>query len=206
MAQVIIGDDRMFNAAVFGQPDWRAQEFLAEQYSNLSHRLTQTGQQFMAMARQTYDTMNNSQAMRIMRAAGRKINSLWEQDDIRRLTTIGELQHAQPVMQRWIMAEPEIRSLYQQQRLDGYSDTYIDMHPGAIGEDHYDYRRVMNGMIVDNKADDGWSATTYIEELAEEQELTLEEQVEIIDTWHLAKRMIREGREDPTSKFNSDLG
>lgn len=205
MANVIIGDDRMFSAAAFGQQDWRAQEFLSQQYENISGQLTSAGQQFFAAAQNIYEQLSGSQAMRMARAAGRKVRSLWNSDEIQKILDIAAMQHAPPVMQRWIMAEPTTRKLYHEQRLDGYQGTYIDTNPGDIGEDHYDYRRVMNGIVVEDE-DGAAYATTYYDDLLEEIELTIEEQTDIIQTWDAVKAAIRKGSEDPTSRWAADLG
>ena len=113
-------------------------------------------------------------------------------------------------MQRWIMANPDVRKLYHEQRIDGYSDTYEDIHENSIGESHYDYRRVMNGIVVDNddeEADYGWSSVTYFEDLAEEdRELRIDEQYDILSSWHYLQRYLAVGKEDPTSLFNGDIG
>ena len=205
MANVIFGDDRVFSAAAYGVQDWRAQEFLAQQYEGLSSQLTAAGQAFFAGAKNIFEELSGSQAMRLARAAGRKVRSLWNSDEIQRLLDIGAMQHAPLTMQRWIMAEPTVRKLYQQQRCDGYGETYRDMHPGDIGEDHYDYRRVMNGLVVEDEQGN-LTATTYFDELLDEPELTIEEQIEIIDTWDALKAFLRKGEEDPTSKWAADLG
>ena len=52
------------------------------------------------------------------------------------------------------MAQPDIRSLYHKGHCDGYSDTYVDMEPGLVGEQHYDYRRVMDGVVEETET--GW--------------------------------------------------
>ena len=62
----------------------------------------------------------------------------------------------------------------------------------------------MNGLEVDT--DEGWTATTYYDELIDEDvELSLEEQVDIQMTWSEIQNLVRRKKEDPTSKWNSDL-
>lgn len=205
MANVIIGDSGTFNAAAFGVQDWRAQEFLAQQYDSLSSQLTESGKAFFAGAKEVFEQLSGSQAMRLARAAARKVRSLWNCDEIQRILEIGVMQHAPPTMQRWIMAEPTVRKMYQEQRVDGYGETYQDMHKGDIGENHYDYRRVMNGIVVEDEHGN-FTAPTFFDELLDEPELTIEEQVDILDTWTALKAFLRKGNEDPTSKWAADLG
>ncbi len=212
MAHFIDGGALTFNALAYCRPHPGTLQFLAAQRENTSRFLNEAGERFFAGAQDLYERFNSSHAVRAVRAAGRALSNLWQLDEIRPLVDIGELQNAPPTMQRWIMAEPEVRRLYHQQRIDGYSHTYQDMQPGAIGEEHYDYRRVMDGMVVvDEVADEdgeyGWTATTYLEELLpDDNDLDIVEQVDITDTWQNAVAYIRRRKEDPTDRFGAEIG
>lgn len=190
----------------YGMPHPATLAFLDRQVHNMSDSLTAAGRQFMTKAEELYDRFSSSHAMRLMRAAARAATHFWESDTIRYLADIGAMQNAPPTMHRWIMAEPTIRNLYHENRCDGYSNTYVDAFPEDVGVDHYDYRRVMNG-VVEETEDGGWKATTWYEELLEgDQELSMEEKNDILDTWWAMKQMIKAGGEDPTSRYNADLG
>ena len=75
------------------------------------------------------------------------------------LLTWQALQEANPTMQRWVMSHPEVRQLYVDQNLDGYSDTYTNVFGKGVGKEDYNYRRATNGVI----GDDGY--TLYFEDL-----------------------------------------
>lgn len=210
MAQIIDGGGFMFDALAYGQAHPGTQGFLARQFEQTTNVLTDAGAAFMAQARDMYERLSGSTAARMLRAAGRSIRNFWQVDEIRPLREIGELQVAPPSMQRWIMAEPTVRALFHKQRLDGYSDTYVDVDPQGIGEDHYDYRRVMDGILVVNEDPESegpeWTATSYLDELLpDDRDLSIEEQIDILQTWEFAKDAIRRNREDPTSRYNADL-
>lgn len=210
MAQVLHGGTMMFDALAYGQPHPGTQQFLQMQFEAPTRYLTEAGERFFAGAQELYERISGSTADRMMRAAGRAIRSMWQLDEIRPLRTVEDFQHAPLSMQRYLMAEPLVRERFQQQRLDGYSESYVDVFPNAIGEDHYDYRRVMNGMVVVNEDPDGdgsWQATTYMEELLpDDNELHLEDQIDLMDAWKFMRQHLLAGREDPTSRFNADLG
>ena len=94
--------------------------------------------------------------------------------------------------------------MYHDQRLDGYSDTYVDTDPGVIGEQHYDYRRVMSGIMA--PVADELYYTSYIEQLRDEaDELTASDQFRILDTWANIENLILSGGKDPTSPWNADM-
>lgn len=205
MAQVLEGGGTaLFNALAYGDPHPATQQFLQSQVEAPSHTLTEAGRQFVEGARGIYEALASSQALRMARAARRAVGSIWQSNEIRSLTAREDFQSAPLEMQRWVMAEPKVRKMYHQQRLEGYEGSYRDPFPEDVGEEHYDYRRVMNGLVVET--DDGWRATTYLDELLpEERELDLEEQVDIVHSWEWIRDHIRQGGEDPTSRWGAEL-
>jgi hypothetical protein len=144
--------------------------------------------------------------MALANAAKRAVSNVWQGNYVQYLNDIGQMQWASNTMQRWIMANPSIRQRYLDQTIEGYEGTYIGPeNPEELGETHYDYRRVMNGVVEDSE-EHGWTSTTYFEDLYEgDRELQLEEQVDILDTWSNILNMLRHGGEDPTSRWNSKL-
>lgn len=69
---------------------------------------------------------------------------------IQPLVSMEALQNANPTMQRWVMAHPELRQLYLKQNIDGYSDTYRNIFGKGVGESDYNYRRIMDGVLQDD--------------------------------------------------------
>lgn len=207
MAMLVTGGFDTFEAAIFGRQHPNVVNFLQQQFEAASAPLQGAAAQFMEASKAIYERVNNSDTMRMARAAMNRVNSLWLSDEIQPLLNLAHLQNAPLTMQRWIMAEPTIRNLYVKQAADGYSDTYVNVHGKDVGEYHYDYRRVMDG-IVDldaNVEEDAWESVTYVEELAEgDRDLDLSEQRSILDTWEALRREMRENN-DPTSKYNASL-
>jgi hypothetical protein len=202
---VSYGDTTDFNNFIYGEKHQGTLQFLENQINNVSQYLTDAGKSFFSNARNLYNQFNSSEAMRLARAARQKISNLFQTDEIKPMWDIASIQNAPPMMQRYIMSEPTTRKLFMEQRIDGYSDSYIDMYPGTIGETHYDYRRVMNGVVTIDKT--GLEKTTfYLDELAEgDRELHLDEKVIILNTWEIVADLMKYGDRDPTSVFNNKL-
>lgn len=210
MVEVVHGGTIAVNAMLFGAPDHNLQTYLSQQFNTGMNNLTDMGRRLYQESRNLFERFSGDSAIRLIKAVTRASNSIWQTDSIRPITCIGEMQFAPPTMQRWIMAEPTIRQMYHDQRVDGYSHYYVDVSPDDIGRDHYDYRRAMNGMIVMNESENPdepeWSATTYLDELYEgDVELSIAEKADIQNTWESVRVMLKEGREDPTSRFNASL-
>jgi hypothetical protein len=155
-------------------------------------------------AASAYERFNGSEAMRLARAMTRQVTGMFAPDIIRPLLTIGDLQTAQLTMQRWVMANPVVRGFHMEQRCEGYSDTFTDPHPGVVGEKHYDYRRVMDGVI--RVTEDGWEAKHYVENLLpDDKSLSHEDKVDILKTWDVVEAFMAQGMDDPTSPWNAKL-
>ena len=178
--------------------------YLQQQLSNFGNTVTDIGRQFLEQTRVVYDRVNDSSVVRAARSALRSAKGMFHPNTIIPLDTLDELRNAQPIMQRYIMAEPTIRDIYHRQLCDGFYPTYQDMEPTKVGDDHYDYRRVMDGMIVET--DEGWKATNYYEDLLiDDRDLTFQEKSYIISTWDMIKMFIEAG-EDMTNPEGGELG
>jgi hypothetical protein len=205
MAQFYEGGEEMFQALTYGEPHPGTLQFIQQQLAAPTQALSAATQEFIQSAQGLYDRFMGSEAMRTMRAAGRQLGAAWQSDVIRPLHTAGEFQQAPLVMQRYLMAEPHFRDLYNRQACDGYSETYIDRWPRVPGgEDHYDYRRVMQGIV--QPQDDHWVAHQWVETLVpQDRELIAEEQFDILNSWSRMMTFLHSGDEDPTSRWNARL-
>jgi len=201
---VIYGGADAFNAVLYQDQHPANMNYFQKEISSFSNTLTDVGKQFFSGVQTLYDQINSSEAMRIAKAALNMAKSITQPNSIRSLFELPEIQNAPLMMQRFIMANPMVRELYHEQRCDGYSGTYIDMQPGKTQEEHYDYRRVMNG-IVQQDTQGTMFYTQYLDELHHgDKELALTEQVKILDTWEIAEMFIKAGN-DPTSVWNESL-
>ena len=197
-----------FDYLLFPDQNPNNQTFIQQQLSNFSNTLTETGKRFMETTKAIYEKINDSNAIRMAKAAIRTAKGILHPNTIVHLDNLEYIRTAQPVMQRFIMAEPTIRQYYHEQKCDGYADTYVDIHPNKIGDDHYDYRRVMGGIIqdsVDENGDYEWVSKNYLDEITEgDRELSFDEKVDILKTWDIMK-MFMEAGEDPTNVFGGKL-
>lgn len=182
------------------------QQYIQSQLSNFSHSLTELGRKFMETSQEIYERVNSSEAMRQARAAIRNVRSMFDPNEIYYVDNLERMRTAQPMMQRFIMAEPLLRDLFHRQQCDGYSSTYIDVDPGRIGDQHYDWRRVMTGIIQEEVDEDGidtWVARNFYEDLRpEDRDLTIEEKSAVLSTWEMVK-LFTEANQDPTDIFGS---
>lgn len=208
--QIIYGGDDAFAAAICGIQNPVNRQYFQQQIQHAQELIGDTfgqyGQRFIDGARQMYERYNSAAAVEAAKTVLNQIRGIFQHDIIRSISSITDFQIATPVMQRWIMANPMVREVYHDQRCDGYSDTYVDNAPGAIGEEHYDWRRVMNGVAQFDEKDEVYF-NHYAEELdhGDQEELAAEDQFRILDSWHHIQNFMIEGLKDPTSPWNDSL-
>ena len=186
-------------------------EYFRNQVYGLSNTLTDIGRKFMETSKEIYETINNTEAIKKAKAALRYAKGIFNPNRIVSLETVEDFQTAQPVMQRYLMADIVARQMYQNRQIDGYSDTYIDIDPGKIGMDHYDYRRVIEHCIMDSETPDGkyeWEVHSFGEDLVEgDRELETSEKVIIMNNWDIIRSFLEagEGGEDPTNLYGGEI-
>lgn len=193
-----------------GRPAESTMTYFDNQYQNMMQAAQTIGNsalsQIYQIAQQTYQHVIDTRPWEIAEALSRQVSHMFDPNAIKPLTTLAELQTAKPVMQRWIMACPDIREMYHNQQIDGYSDTYQDAQPGMVGINHYDWRRATNSMATLNEETNDWTSTTFTEELIEhDRELAFHEKCDIKITWGQCMNFMQSQAYDPTSVWNNKL-
>lgn len=195
--------------ARFPEITQEARNWVQNQIAEGARYLTDAGLTFYNNAVETWKSVADGSLEHMARSMLRSVGSFLHPNAIIPIYSIEDLQTAKPVMQRFIMAHPELRDIYHRQLCDGYSDSYVDDEPGLIGHDHREYRQVMDGMVVETIDENGESKYTvnfYSPDLQEgERQLTVDEQFDILTCWDTVDISILRKR-DCTDIFNSDLG
>jgi len=206
MARIMTGDAAVFSAALYGAPQTSVVNNVREHLYAVGARLGEMGQSIVQYAEEKIDEAVNSDAYRLANAALRRVASLWDVNEIRALQEYYQVQNAQPVMIPYVMAEPTIRKLYQQGLCEAYGNEYHDPYKNDIGENHIDWRRVMNGIATIGGENDSfdWEATTYSDSNDEAVPLEFDQQLDILTTWETVRSAIAQGI-DPTSRYDADL-
>lgn len=195
-----VEDARVFDYLVAPEQNPINQAYLEQNFRGNAEILTDMGRSFVQRSRQLFEQANHSNLAQQARAIMRRVKTFFNPNSIMELNTLEAIRCAQPVMQRYIMAEPHLRKEYHAQRIDGYSDSYVDMSPKQVGDDHYDYRRVMQGVMVECE-EHGWYSKTYSDDIFDEdRELDLFEQDAILTTWEIARSMLY-NKDDPTDIY-----
>lgn len=206
MIRVIeVNDPRVLDYSIFPEQNPMNYQFIRNNMMNFSDSLTDTGRRFMEMHQQVYSAIDHNEIARKARQASRETQDLFRPDVIVPLESLEQLRGAQLTMQRYLMAHTGIRTLYHANRADGFNDTYIDMEPNRIGENHTDYRKVMSG-AVEVQDDGSWICRQYFDELPDgDQALDHDQKYLVRKAWDLMDVQIQNG-DDPTNPYGGELG
>jgi hypothetical protein len=204
-----VNSSSFFDFGLFPDQNPMNEQFFIRQFEQLSHNVSDISRQYYDFAKKSFDDFVDSGIMRTIRAAQATAKNWFHPNSIVMLETIEELQAAQPMMQRYMMANPTIRTLYHRQLCNGFSDSYKDMYPGVIGETHQDYRKVMTGAIQDYTTPDGeesWHAMQYLDDMDDgDRELDPMERLTMRKVWEIMDMHIA-NKVDITDPEGGELG
>lgn len=205
MANVIYGGVGAFDAVAYGEQSYGNTLYFQSQVESARNIVDQFGKQLFSSAEALYERYNGSEAMRIAKAAMRAVTNIFLANKIQPLTTIGNLQQAPLIMQNYLMVSPLVRALNQQQRIDGYSSSYIDPDPDLPTLEHPMYQELMNGIVQEDEEGNSFHTTYILDSDENTRPLTFEDQVDILTTQEIMEAFIKAGLDDPTSPFNTKL-
>lgn len=194
----LISDPLMVDHLMFPKVSNSVQTWLHNQMYAPIDNLVGIAATMYQHTKSAYEDINNAIRLSNIKAAIRSIEGqdLVDPNTIQNICNSNMLHTANPTTQRYIMAMPELRELYHKQRVDGYSATYHDSEPGCVGKDHYDYRRVTDGVIIETE--DSSTLTHYFQEdLYDEGPIDAIDKAITASMWTLVFETIRLGG-DPT--------
>ncbi len=201
----------LFNSLILPETHPETAAWIANQFVNTaSTYVTEAGRAFIDRAQELYKKATDNSLEQLTRRIVRSAKGIFNPNAIMPISSFAELQSASRIMQRYLMAQIDTRGLFNKQLCDGYSDSYVDLEPGKIGDSHYDYRRVMQGVLTvapgqEDEEDPMMVFSNYGDDLRpDDRELDIEEQHIIINAWEMMKACIRE-KIDPTDIFNGKL-
>lgn len=113
-------------------------------------------------------------------------------------------QQATGFMRDYIMANPLLMELYEQERVSGYDGDFSDYNTG-IGRDNYFYNRSMDGRVNFDKEENTLIRTVYNSSRDSLTHLSFSERVDIHRTWKATNLHIAKNLFDPTNITGGDI-
>ena len=181
--------------------------YIADSVNQYVHNVQTVMPEFARRIQDKYEEIKSSAIVNSIKNIKYKLNSIWETDTIRYIPDIIGCQQAPNTMRRWIMAEPDLRSRYQNDGLSAWDKQYIDKHPEqGIGKAHYDYRRVTDGVVLADEEGNTYHSN-YLEHYENSSDvLNILQKNAILATWRTIREAIdSEDNRDPTGLYNETL-
>lgn len=209
--QIIRADDvQTINEVMYGP---RSDALLNDLRSGLSNYdqsiLSPLGRAYEAKVQENFEAVSGWKVVNATRKAVASLSGFDAPEVILPLFTDEAFQTAPLIMQRLIMADTEIRQLYVKHRIDGWSDTYIDSQPGIIGQDHYDHRIAMNGIVEVEELKEGgqkYSVTEFFQaDRPFEEKLSQSNLLDIRRSSMYARSKMKKGLADLTSLYEEKV-
>jgi hypothetical protein len=187
-----------------GHLDNETSSWLGERAEVLRSTISTQAAQFFDHAQSLYTMISSSDAIQALRNMTVRADNAWISNQIVYLDNTEQLQSASPLMQRYVMAEPQLRKMYLNNEVNGYGETYTNFHGNGIGQQHYDWRRVNCGIAT--ITDEEVKFVNYVEDTKDDKELTVFEKVDILRVWNNVRTALDEHELDPTSAEGNLLG
>jgi len=199
--RVLDGGDAAFNALVYPPPDHNLLNYLQQNVEHARVAMTGISDTFVNMASNMYEKFNSSEVINAGKALLFGTETHLNHNVVYPIS-YGHLNEANMIMQRYIIAEPEVNKMYHQNTCEGFQETYMDFEPENVGTERMDYRNVMNGVVQYDDNGDGY-IMHYVDSNEYEPLDTLDK-FSVLHTWDAVAYSIAVGV-DPTSIDDSEL-
>jgi len=196
IVNTIRGGNNALNAMLYKQPDNRVINYLQDHIQSAMMSTANAGSQFMSTMQDLYHKFNNSDIINAGKALLFKTGSHMNQTVIYPVA-YDNFNNANLIMQRYIMANPDVDKLHQRNMCYGFQDTYINPSP-YHGKESMEYMQVMDGVLQFDSSGEGFTEHYSYYHSDEDSELDIYDKISVLDTWDNLHRLIAEGI-DPTS-------
>jgi len=197
---VVNGGPEAFSALLYEAPNENMLNYLNTQMANAAEALAGTYNSFLDNARSIYNKFNSTEAINAAKAVIMS-NSVHLSDTQVLSLTAETLKNANYVMQQYIMANPEVNKLHNDNMCYGFAETYYDEEPEVTGTDRNDYRRVMDGVLDITEEE---PVVVYYTCGDDHDDLVAMDTFSILDTWEAIEQALADDI-DPTSPDGDEL-
>lgn len=194
----------LMDIAAGGFLDNSTMNWMHDRTQALMSTVSATTASWFNKAKTFYHTITETDANQALRNLTAKSDLSWKGNNVYLCRNIQDIQASNPVQQRYLMAEPNLRQRFFDQSCEGFAATYNNVHGNAIGVNHYDYRRVTDGMLM--VKDDHIEWNDFYEAIPDnDKELEMYEKADMIRNWNLVNIALDANEMDPSSPIGNLL-
>lgn len=189
MGQVISLSAPALDMMLYGEKSRGMGTYLMNQIQNVAPAFNEFSQRIYNALQNSYNYVTNQMLQYGIKSELQQAGLSYVDNYYQPLTSYTELQNANLTMQRWVMAHPEVKQLYVDQNIDGYSGSYENVWGKGVGDKDYNFRKVMDGVV--KSTDDGYEIKWYLEDdLPGDKELDAFERTQVLRTWNAIDWML----------------
>jgi len=158
-----------FSVLAYGQKNPATVQFMQNRYSEfqgMGHMLTDYGKSFVENSKKVFEYVTGSDAMSFSQAVLRKVENMFQRNEYRELHSVHDIQQSPQIMHRGLMTLIDLRTLYLDQRVCGFDETYLNVDGNTVGADQRDYRLFNHGLLRDDE-EHGWRQSYYSDAMEE---------------------------------------
>jgi len=192
-ANIIYMDDiSKASSALFHAPTEAMRDYYASAINAYERVADSTVSENLIAVKSKFNELFSSNNLKYISNLKNRVMGVWNPNEIGYLSDINSIQQAPDVMKRWVMTHPYIRERHLNDGITAYGHSYKEIHQMGVSNEHYDYRRVMDGVI--HTSDDGeTSYSVFYENVEEVDILSIANKCSIIGTWGVIDKHIESG-------------
>jgi len=199
---VMQGGDMAFNTMAYAPHDQSMLDYFRDSIDYASNAIGNISTSFIDTARNVYDSFNNSDVLNRARMLVSNMGTHINPNAIFSYNDYNSVNQATPYMMEYIMAQPDMWQLNQDQMCDSYDGIYYNSDITAdTYSNHTRYQEVMDGAVQYDENGDSYITHYYN---TDANELLSSEQFGIRETWNTVVNMLADGR-DPSSIDGAQL-
>ncbi|QYN80029.1 putative apolipoprotein C-I [Kosakonia phage Kc263] len=173
---------------------------LYQKYDNLTGWLGET----LESVKEAHKTFMNSRMWEFSNRINGKDGQFVGRFEIGYLSEVQYQQQATGFMRDYIMANPLLMDLYQQDRVSGYDGDFNELCSG-IERENYFYNRAIDGKVIYDQEENTLNRTIFNSSRDTLSHLSFSERVDIHRTWQATNLHIAKNLFDPTSTINGNI-
>lgn len=203
-ANIISGDDRLFRAIAFGQPDRESIERTYNRFEEFSRNVSSRAREHLGNARKLLDSMFDDSIVTKLRKVVSNQRGIYRRDIIQFLDSSEEIALAPVTMRRWLLSSPRVRKLFDNQAIHAWGSTREAFDLPEKGESDPFWRAIHNGECRQESDGSWWTEFEFGLEENTGVPLRLDEQLELIATMDVLNEALDDGL-DPTNPFGENI-
>lgn len=191
-------------ALMCGLPDRDARQSIVASDAINMETLGAHGRRLMQAAVKTREVLQSDEVLEMTRRIVAKTGAMSDNAIISRLDNIVLLRRARPYMARYLLCDPELNRMAQNERIDGWGHLIEPEYLQQPLKERLQYIKLNHGMLSSETATRTQWACSDSDDLPD---LSFSERFDVFDTADAAKALLQQDpQEDPTSLFGDKRG